>query len=59
VSEDRKNNFIRKKKSKKNNYQRDKDFEGNQEHKKVKDFKRRKKVYLEDEEWTDDVDRFN
>jgi hypothetical protein len=58
VSEERKNNFLKKKKFKKNTSRNIRDTEINQEHKKVKEFKRKKQVYREDDEWLEDVDNY-
>lgn len=58
MSEERKNNFLKKKKFKKNTSRNIRDTEINQEHKKVKEFKRKKQVYREDDEWIEDVDNY-
>lgn len=58
MSEERKNNFLKKKKFKKNTSRNIRDTEINQEHKKVKEFKRKKQVYREDDEWLEDVDNY-
>lgn len=58
MSEERKNNFLKKKKFKKNTSRNIRDTEINQEHKKVKEFKRKKQVYREDDEWLEDVDDY-
>ena len=58
MSEERKNNFLKKKKFKKNTSRDIRDTEINQEHKKVKEFKRKKQVYREDDEWLEDVDNY-
>lgn len=58
MSEDRKNNFLRKKKFKKNNEKNNKDLDSKQENRKIKEFKRRKQTYYEDNEWMDDIERY-
>ena len=58
MSEDRKNNFLRKKKFKKNNEKNNKDLDSKQENRRIKEFKRRKQTYSEDNEWMDDIERY-